>query len=73
VQFLASNYVSPQLADIGAALAGAAALVALPQTRRPVPERPSASAEAAKVAKDHRRTAEGLAPRRLPRVPAVRC
>jgi lactate permease len=38
VQFLASNYVSPQLADIGAALAGAAALVALPQTRRPVPE-----------------------------------
>ncbi|MEV7096324.1 L-lactate permease [Amycolatopsis sp. NPDC051045] len=38
VQFLASNYVSPQLADIGAALASAAALVALPQTRRPVPE-----------------------------------
>ncbi|MEV6622872.1 L-lactate permease [Amycolatopsis sp. NPDC051106] len=38
VQFLASNYVSPQLADIGAALAGAAALVALPQTRRAVPE-----------------------------------
>ncbi|WP_326951820.1 L-lactate permease [Amycolatopsis sp. NBC_01307] len=38
VQFLASNFVSPQLADIGAALAGAAALVALPQTRRPVPE-----------------------------------
>ncbi|WP_410676496.1 L-lactate permease [Amycolatopsis sp. cmx-4-68] len=37
VQFLASNFVSPQLADIGAALAGAAALVALPQTRRPVP------------------------------------
>ena len=37
VQFLASNYVSPQLADIGAALAGAAALVALPQTRRPAP------------------------------------
>lgn len=37
VQFLASNYVSPQLADIGAALAGAAALVALPHTRRPVP------------------------------------
>ena len=30
VQFLASNFVSPQLADIGAALAGAAALVALP-------------------------------------------
>ena len=38
VQFLASNFVSPQLADIGAALAGAAALVALPQTRRAVPE-----------------------------------
>ncbi|SEF35371.1 lactate permease [Amycolatopsis pretoriensis] len=38
VQFLASNFVAPQLADIGAALAGAAALVALPQTRRPVPE-----------------------------------
>ncbi|MGK3209091.1 L-lactate permease [Amycolatopsis sp. MEPSY49] len=38
VQFLASNYVAPQLADIGAALAGAAALVALPQSRRPVPE-----------------------------------
>ncbi len=38
VQFLASNFVSPQLADIGAALAGAAALVALPQTRRPVSE-----------------------------------
>jgi lactate permease len=38
VQFLASNYVSPQLADIGAALAGAAALVALPRTRRPVSE-----------------------------------
>ncbi|MEV4143951.1 L-lactate permease [Amycolatopsis sp. NPDC049691] len=38
VQFLASNYVAPQLADIGAALAGAAALVALPQTRRAVPE-----------------------------------
>ncbi|GAB3162926.1 L-lactate permease [Amycolatopsis stemonae] len=38
VQFLASNYVSPQLADIAAALAGAAALVALPQIRRPVPE-----------------------------------
>ncbi|ADJ43915.1 lactate transporter LctP family [Amycolatopsis mediterranei S699] len=52
VQFLASNYVSPQLADIGAALAGAAALVALPQTRRPVPEAvrigtgPGATAEA---------------------------
>ncbi len=38
VQFLASNYVAPQLADIGAALAGAAALVALPQSRRRVPE-----------------------------------
>ncbi|WP_091628235.1 L-lactate permease [Amycolatopsis saalfeldensis] len=36
VQFLASNFVSPQLADICAALAGAAALVALPMTRRAV-------------------------------------
>jgi lactate permease len=35
VQFLASNYVSAQLADIGAALAGAAALVALPASRKP--------------------------------------
>jgi lactate permease len=35
VQFAASNYVSPQLADIGAALAGAAALVVLPHARRP--------------------------------------
>ena len=36
VQFLASNFVSPQLADIGAALAGAAALVAVAETRRAV-------------------------------------
>ncbi|MYZ39860.1 L-lactate permease, partial [Streptomyces sp. MnatMP-M17] len=34
-QFAASNYVSAQLADIGAALAGAAALVAVPSARRP--------------------------------------
>ncbi|WP_020671391.1 L-lactate permease [Amycolatopsis nigrescens] len=38
VQFLASNYVSAQLADIGAALAGAAALVLLPASRRPAKE-----------------------------------
>ncbi|MEC3979405.1 L-lactate permease [Amycolatopsis sp. H20-H5] len=38
VQFLASNYVSAQLADIGAALAGAAALVALPASRKPAAE-----------------------------------
>ncbi|MDI3390220.1 L-lactate permease [Streptomyces sp. B-S-A8] len=37
-QFVASNYVSAQLADIGAALAGAAALVALPSARRPAAE-----------------------------------
>ncbi|MEU0040506.1 MULTISPECIES: L-lactate permease [unclassified Streptomyces] len=37
-QFAASNYVSAQLADIAAALAGAAALVALPQARRPAAE-----------------------------------
>ncbi|MFG2423626.1 L-lactate permease [Streptomyces sp. NPDC048448] len=37
-QFAASNYVSAQLADIAAALAGAAALVALPRARRPAPE-----------------------------------
>ncbi|MFJ5265839.1 L-lactate permease [Streptomyces sp. NPDC088387] len=37
-QFAASNYVSAQLADIGAALAGAAALVAVPQARRPAAE-----------------------------------
>ncbi|MFI7104043.1 L-lactate permease [Streptomyces sp. NPDC050161] len=35
VQFAASNYVSAQLADIGAALFGAAALVAVPAARRP--------------------------------------
>ncbi|WNZ11051.1 L-lactate permease [Streptomyces sp. 11x1] len=34
-QFIASNYVSAQLADIGAALLGAGALVAVPQARRP--------------------------------------
>ncbi|MEV6591510.1 L-lactate permease [Streptomyces acidicola] len=37
-QFVASNYVSAQLADIGAALLGAAALVAVPQARRPAAE-----------------------------------
>ncbi|MDT0406373.1 L-lactate permease [Streptomyces edwardsiae] len=34
-QFAASNYVSAQLADIGAALAGAGALVAVPHARVP--------------------------------------
>ncbi|MEU2789237.1 L-lactate permease [Streptomyces sp. NPDC007100] len=38
VQFAAANYVSAQLADIGAALAGAAALVAVPSSRRPASE-----------------------------------
>ncbi|MFJ4714875.1 L-lactate permease [Streptomyces sp. NPDC088785] len=38
VQFAASNYVSAQLADIGAALIGAAALVAVPRARRPAAE-----------------------------------
>ncbi|MFH8403788.1 L-lactate permease [Streptomyces sp. NPDC018019] len=38
VQFAAANYVSAQLADIGAALAGAAALVAVPGARRPAAE-----------------------------------
>lgn len=38
VQFAASNYVSAQLADIGAALAGAGALVAVPSARRPAAE-----------------------------------
>ncbi|MEV1022441.1 L-lactate permease [Streptomyces sp. NPDC050264] len=38
VQFAASNYVSAQLADIGAALIGAGALVAVPHARRPVAE-----------------------------------
>lgn len=37
-QFAASNYVSPQLADIGASLAGAAALVAVPHARVPAAE-----------------------------------
>ncbi len=37
-QFAASNYVSAQLADIGAPLAGAAALVAVPHARRPAAE-----------------------------------
>ncbi|WP_318216269.1 L-lactate permease [Streptomyces sp. SCL15-6] len=37
-QFVASNYVSAQLADIGAALVGAGALVAVPQARRPAAE-----------------------------------
>ncbi|MFJ4472621.1 L-lactate permease [Streptomyces sp. NPDC089424] len=37
-QFAASNYFSAQLADIAAALAGAGALVAVPQSRRPAAE-----------------------------------
>ncbi|GAB2996835.1 L-lactate permease [Streptomyces pseudoechinosporeus] len=37
-QFAASNYLSAQLADIGAALAGAGALMAVPQARRPAAE-----------------------------------
>ncbi|MBC7268850.1 MAG: L-lactate permease [Streptomyces sp.] len=37
-QFAASNYVSAQLADIGAALAGAGALVAVPSARKPAAE-----------------------------------
>ncbi|QUC62392.1 L-lactate permease [Streptomyces sp. A2-16] len=37
-QFAASNYLSAQLADIGAALAGAGALVAVPLARRPAAE-----------------------------------
>ncbi|AKZ56118.1 L-lactate permease [Streptomyces ambofaciens ATCC 23877] len=37
-QFVASNYVSAQLADIAAALLGAGALVAVPQARRPAAE-----------------------------------
>ncbi|MFD4526371.1 L-lactate permease [Streptomyces sp. NPDC058470] len=37
-QFAASNYVSAQLADIGAALVGAGALVAVPGARRPAAE-----------------------------------
>ncbi|MFC9102115.1 L-lactate permease [Streptomyces rochei] len=37
-QFAAANYVSAQLADIGAALLGAGALVAVPHSRRPAAE-----------------------------------
>ncbi|GGX74422.1 L-lactate permease [Streptomyces fructofermentans] len=37
-QFAASNYLSAQLADIGAALAGAGALMAVPRARRPAAE-----------------------------------
>ncbi len=37
-RFVASNYVSAQLADIAAAMAGAAALVAVPHARVPAPE-----------------------------------
>lgn len=37
-QFAASNYVSAQLADIGAALAGAGALMAVPSARKPAAE-----------------------------------
>ncbi|MEV7991838.1 L-lactate permease [Streptomyces sp. NPDC086077] len=42
-QFAASNYFSAQLADIAAALAGAGALVAVPQSRRPAAETVRAS------------------------------
>ncbi|MFI9831858.1 L-lactate permease [Streptomyces sp. NPDC051913] len=42
-QFAASNYLSAQLADIGAALAGAAALVAVPHARVPAEESVRAS------------------------------
>lgn len=42
-QFAASNYFSAQLADIAAALAGAGALVAVPQSRRPATESVRAS------------------------------
>lgn len=42
-QFAASNYVSAQLADIGAALAGAGALVAVPHARVPATEAVRAS------------------------------
>ena len=42
-QFAASNYVSPQLADIGAALAGAGALAAVPHARVPAAESVRAS------------------------------
>ena len=43
VQFAASNYVSPQLADIGASLIGAGALVAVPHARVPATESVRAS------------------------------
>ncbi|MEW2448872.1 L-lactate permease [Streptomyces parvulus] len=42
-QFVASNYLSVQLADIVAALAGAGALVAVPHSRRPAAEQVRAS------------------------------
>ncbi|MFJ5209742.1 L-lactate permease [Streptomyces nigra] len=42
-QFAASNYVSAQLADIGAALAGAGALVVVPHARVPATEAVRAS------------------------------
>ncbi|MEU0458856.1 L-lactate permease [Streptomyces sp. NPDC006129] len=42
-QFAAANYVSAQLADIGAALAGAGALVAVPHARVPAAESVRAS------------------------------
>ncbi|MFJ8902602.1 L-lactate permease [Streptomyces sp. NPDC102370] len=42
-QFAASNYVSAQLADIGAALAGAGALMAVPRVRVPAAESVRAS------------------------------
>ncbi|MGW6222432.1 L-lactate permease [Streptomyces olivaceus] len=42
-QFVASNYVSAQLADIAAALIGAGALVAVPHSRRPAAESVRAS------------------------------
>jgi lactate permease len=43
-QFAASNFVSVQLADIGAALVGAAALVLLPASRKPAREEVRAKA-----------------------------
>jgi lactate permease len=43
VQFAASNYVSAQLADIGASLIGAGALVAVPHARVPATESVRAS------------------------------
>ncbi|MEU6542553.1 L-lactate permease [Streptomyces sp. NPDC046859] len=43
-QFAAANYVSAQLADIGAALVGAGALVAVPHARVPATEAVRASA-----------------------------